>query len=84
MEHFNLTSPLQAPARRGAASLHGSAHPVHVCLCVYWGTVGKTQKARSQLWKHRGASGVGGETSPHYGFIEIRGQGSWVRRVNGG
>lgn len=64
VEHFNLASPLQAPTRRGAASLHGSAHPVHVCLCVYWGTGGKTQKARSQLWKHRGASGGGGRVRP--------------------
>lgn len=96
MWHFDLVSdtPSAAPSQKGAF-LHG--HTLPMCICVYWGAgVGV---GRGRLRRPGPNSGsivvmVGDEqnracwptlkTSPHYGFIEIRGQDFWVRQVEGG
>lgn len=54
---LSLTPPLQPPTRRELSCM-GTP-----CLCVFvfigkqGGGEGETQKARSQLWKHRGDGG---------------------------
>lgn len=91
---LSLTPPLQPPTRRGLSCR--AVHALSMCVCVYWGAEGK---GRGRLRRLGPSSGsivvmVGDEqnracwptlkTSPHYGFIEIRGQDSRVRQVEGG